>query len=216
MIGVAITTTPERPDFLEAALAAWAHVGPDVLVVINDREHQGVAAAKNRCIAALMDAGSEHLFLLDDDAWPVVADPLTPYTSDPLPHLMWCWGRKRLISDDGHYTTWAHPRGVMLYVERHVVEAVGGMRTEFGRGGSEHVEWSRRIHQAGFTPDAYTDLTASPNLWHAEDMGRRGETGEQLAKRRRRHTTIPKYEAWEKRAELMDRYDGVVEFVRYR
>ena len=216
MIGVAITTTPERPDFLTSALAAWARVGPDVLVVTNDRERQGVAASKNRCLAALMDAGCDHLFLTDDDVWPVVDDPLTPYITDPLPHLMWCWGKKRLISDDGHHTTWGHPRGVMLYVERHVVETVGGMRTEFGRGGSEHVEWSRRIHQAGFTPSAYPDLTASPKFWHAEDMGRPGETGQQLAARRRGHTTIPKYEAWEKRSALMDRYDGVVEFVEYR
>ncbi len=216
MIGVAITTTPERPEFLAAALEAWARVGPDVLVVINDREHVGVAHSKNRCLSALMRAGCDHLVLTDDDCRPTVADPLTPYVTDPMPHLMWCWGRKRLLGDDGHHTTWGHPRGVMLYVERHVVETVGGMRTEFGRGGSEHVEWSRRIHQAGFTPAPYMDLKVSPRLWHAEDMGRPGESNGELAARRRGHTTIGKYEAWEKRLEIMDRYDGVVDFVDYR
>lgn len=214
MIGVAISTR-NRPEFLAQALTAWTACLPDVLVVNHDRDGAGVAATKNAGLRALMDAGCEHLFLTDDDVRPKVPDPLTPYTTDPLPHLMFCWGRKRRLSRDEHYTTWSHPRGVLLYVQRHVVEDVGGMRTEFGRGGSEHVEWSRRIHQAGFTPAPYIDLTVSPNLWLAQDMGRPGETNADLAARRKAHTTIPRYEPWERRHELMERYDGVVEYVEF-
>lgn len=214
MIGVAISTH-RRPDMLEQALAAWAPVAPDVLVVTNDVAGDGVAATKNRGIAALMDAGCEHLFLLDDDTWPASPDPLTPYVGDPMPHLMFCWGGRRRLTDDGHYTTWGHPRGVMLYAHRDVVDHVGGMRLDFGRGGSEHVEWSRRIHQGGHTPAPYIDLTVSPRLWHAEDMGRPGEDGAQLAARRAAHTTHTRT-PWAHRGPLMARYDGVVEHVPYR
>lgn len=215
MIGVAVSTTGERADLLAQAWPAWEAANPDVLRIIEDREKVGVPYAKNRSIAALMDAGVEHLFLADDDVWPTVTDPFSPYVADALPHLMWCWGRKRRLSRNERYTTWNHPRGVMLYVHRSVVERVGGMRTEFGRGGSEHVEWSRRIHQAGFTPSPYIDLTISPTLWHAEDMGRPGESMAALSARRRASTTV-KRESWEKRRALMDRFDGDTDFVDYR
>lgn len=215
MIGVAISTH-RRPHVLAQSLAGWAHAMPDLLVVTHDVTGEGVAATKNRGIAALMDAGCEHLFLADDDVWPVSPKWAEPYTNDPLPHLMFCWGKARRLTRDNHYTTWGHPRGVMLYVHRGVIDDVGGMRTEFGRGGSEHVEWSRRIHQAGHTPAPYIDLTVSPTLWHAEDMGRPGESSAALAARRKAHTVIPKREAWKMRSALMDKYDGVVEFVDYR
>lgn len=216
-VGVAITTTPGRAHFLEQALAAWGNVkGVDLLHVNVDHDRQGVAASKNACLAALMDASVDHLFLLDDDCWPKVHNPLAPYIDDELPHLMFCWGRSRRLADNGTHTTWRHPRGVMLYVERQVVEHVGGMRTEFGRGGSEHVEWSRRIHQAGHTPTPYTDLSNSVALWHAEDMGRPGESSTETTARRRAHTSIGGYEPWPMRAALMDKYDGDTEFVEYR
>ena len=47
-------------------------------------------------------------------------------------------------------------------------------------------------------------------------MGRPGESSAALAARRKAHTVIPKREAWEMRSALMDKYDGVVEFVDYR
>jgi hypothetical protein len=207
MIGVAISTH-QRPGVLARALQGWAAAMPDVLVVNHDVGGDGVAATKNRGLAALMDAGCEHLFLADDDVWPVNAAWAEPYVSDTEPHLMHCWGKSRLIADDGHYTTWKHPRGVLLYVERRVVAAVGGMRLDFGRWGGEHVDWSRRIHAAGLTRHRYADLTAArAGIWHAEDYTRAvpstvGEA-ERAALAPRRH-------------ELHRLFDGATDFVDYR
>ena len=171
-IGVAISTH-QRPHTLARALTAWAATIPHLLVVTHDEDGQGVAATKNRGIAALMDAGIEHLLLADDDIWPITPNPWRPYVTDPEPHLMHCWGRSRLLTDDGHYTTWTHPRGVLLYAHRSVIDRVGGMRTEYGRWGGEHVEWSRRIHNAGLTRHRYADLTAArTGTWHCEDYTR--------------------------------------------
>lgn len=207
MIGVAISTHA-RPRVLTRALAEWAKHVPDVLIVNHDVAGAGVAATKNRGIAALMDAGCEHLFLADDDVWPVTPQWARPYVDDPQPHLMHCWGRSRLLVDDGHYTTWRHPRGVLLYAHRSVVETVGGMRLEFGRWGGEHVEWSRRIHAAGLTAHRYADLSvARRRIWHAEDYTRATPSTVGQAER---EASAPL------RRELYEKYSGSTEFVEYR
>lgn len=207
MIGVAVSTHA-RPRVLSLALAQWAKHMPDVLVVMHDVDGQGVAVTKNRGLAALMDAGCDHLFLADDDVWPVAAAWAEPYVSDAEPHLMHCWGKRRLIADDGHYTTWSHPRGVLLYAHRTVVEAVGGMRTDFGRWGGEHVEWSRRIHAAGLTANRYADLSAARRgVWHAEDYTRATPSTVSQAER---EASAPL------RHELYRRFAGSTDFVPYR
>ncbi|PJE24740.1 MAG: hypothetical protein CK431_04380 [Mycobacterium sp.] len=207
MIGVAISTHA-RPRVLTQSLSAWAKYLPNVLVVNHDVAGAGVAATKNRGIAALMDAGCEHLFLADDDIWPVTPQWARPYVRDPQPHLMHCWGKSRLIGDDGHYTTWTHPRGVLLYAHRTVIEAVGGMHLEFGRWGGEHVEWSRRIHAAGLTAHRYADLSAARRgIWHAEDYTRRTPSTVGQAER---DASAPL------RHELYERFAGSTEFVDYR
>jgi hypothetical protein len=172
VIGVAISTH-QRPHILAKALGEWAKYMPDILVVIHDINGEGIAATKNRSITALMDAQCEHLFLADDDVWPITSHWADHYTQDPELHLMHCWGQRRLISNDGHYTTWKHPRGVLLYLDRKVVETVGGMRPEFGKWGGEHVEYSQRIHNAGLTTNQYADLSVcAQGVWHAEDYTR--------------------------------------------
>lgn len=181
---------------------------PDLLVVTHDVRGDGIAATKNRGIAALMDEGCDHLFLADDDVWPTSKNWAQPYVADPEPHLMHCWGRSRFISDDGRYTTWTHPRGVLLYAERRVIEAVGGMRLEFGRWGGEHVEWSQRIHAAGLTKHLYADLAIARNgIWHALDVARSIPSSVSTADR----------QAYERRkGELFTRFGGTTDYVDFR
>lgn len=205
-IGVAISTHA-RPQVLARALSHWALAMPDILIVNHDINADGVAATKNRGITALMQAGCHHLFLADDDIWPITTDWADPYVNDPEPHLMHCWGNGRFISDDGHYTHWKWPRGALLYVERRVIDTIGGMRTEFGRWGGEHVEWTRRIHKTGFTKHPYTDLTATRRgTWHAEDYKRRIPST--VSPQERRALTPHRHE-------LYARYRGSADYVDY-
>lgn len=213
-VGVAISTH-KRPATLARALSFWAlHSEPiDELVVIHDRAGDGVAATKNRGIAALMDLGCEHHFYADDDVWPITPNWARPYVKDPEPHLQHIWGKTnpaRFIADDGHYTTWTWPRGPLLYVERRVIERVGGMRTEFGRWGGEHREWTCRIHNAGLTTHLYADLSiAKPKnqFWYCTDYTREVPStvseAERAGLRERRHALYAKYR-------------GSDEFVEYR
>ena len=173
-VGVAVSTH-RRPEVLARALAGWAsHLdAADVLVVNHDRYGAGVAATKNAGIAALMDSGCDELFLADSDVWPVVDGWSRPYIKLSQPHACHCWGRSRFICVEGDVSVWSWPRGVLLYLTRDVVEQVGGMRTEF-IGAGEHAEYSRRIHNAGFTAHPFMDAAAARDgIWFCEDYERR-------------------------------------------
>src|SRR5690606_26252831 len=98
-IGIGITTR-NRPDALRTALEHHhAHLPPGALLVIVDdasaepvedadwrsETQAGIPAAKNKCLE-LLD-GCEHVFLWDDDAWPIADDWWRPYVESPEPHL---------------------------------------------------------------------------------------------------------------------------------
>lgn len=194
----------------------------------------GVAANKNTGLELMMNAGVEHLFLCDDDTYPLQS--VGKYAlrkhiglAGWLPHSMVCWGQSRLHTKQTFYATWSWPRGVLLYTTRSVVDQVGGMVEAFGMGGHEHVEWSRRIHQHGLTPAPYCSPllyaeqgTAGPatragSMWHLEDMRQPGETGVQLGRRRKRITSVRRTpEDWPHIERIMARMDGDTTFVPFR
>lgn len=175
-IGIGITTR-NRPKVLAQALEAWEKYLPDgaELVIVDDasdepadgatyrfEQNVGVARAKNKCLELLTDRGVEHLFLFDDDTWPVTEDWWQPYVESSEPHLMHAWG-------DIHYQTgdligYQWPKGCMLYAERRVLDRVGGMDPVFGLWGCEHMSWSDRIHNAGLTTCRYQDVPDSHEL----------------------------------------------------
>ncbi|MFT4184260.1 MAG: glycosyltransferase [Rhizobium sp.] len=185
-IGIAVTAH-NRPAMLAKALEHHRRYLPDdaVFVVVDDGsdpaatvpewarllrhdEAKGIALSKNACIEALMDAGCEHLFLFDDDTWPVKADWWRPYVRSSQPHLMYIWGGAQVYRG-GDIIGYTRPKGCMLYVERRVVDRVGGMDPAFGVWGFEHESWSDRIYNAGFTTCRYQDVPASSGLFLASD-----------------------------------------------
>lgn len=185
----------------------------------------GVAANKNTGLEALMDAGLEHLFLSDDDTWPKCARAIYDHIDTPLAHSMLGWGAHRRPHKTTNYCAWAWPRGAVLYVRREVVEKIGGMIEAFGQGGHEHVEWSRRIHQAGLTPVPFGSPVSNWNkralgasdLWHAEDMPKPREGMEALRRRRQSITTVKAEDHdWPHIAKMMKDKDRDTTFVPYQ
>lgn len=130
MLGVAITTHNRR-DILLNALTHWTeHTPADVPIVVVDDgsfaplslaglfdqvkvvrhpQPRGIAVAKNRCIAELMDLWCDHLFLADDDVWPTTDEWWKPYIESPEPHLSFQWpsgGRHSVThQDEQHFAT---------------------------------------------------------------------------------------------------------------
>lgn len=186
---------------------------------------QGVAVNKNTGIELLIDAGVTELFLSDDDTWPLSRDPLDLHLDLGLPHSLLCWGAHRMPMVRKGIGSWRWPRGAMIYVEDTVIDALGGMDERFGPGGHEHVEYSRRIYQAGFTPHPYPtppEYTLNKGmearlLWHAEDMPRRGEPRHMLQQRRQELTSVRRRpEDWALIEGLFAERDHDTSFVPYR
>lgn len=184
----------------------------------------GVAANKNTGLELLMDVGYhdniQHLFLSDDDTWPLRQDSLELHAGlGRAGHSMVNWGAHR-YGPRG----WTWPRGAVLYANRIVVDAVGGMIEEFGPGGHEHVEWSRRIHQRGLSsmlfPSprayAYSGAMGARQFWHAEDMPKRGENRVATLARRKALTSVRREPGdWVRIEQIMAERDGNTAFVPY-
>lgn len=184
-VGIAITTH-QRPEVLKRAIDQhMKHLPAGALVVVVDdgsnpaavvpagvkllrhEPAKGIAGAKNACIAALIDAGCDHLFLFDDDCWPISDGWWKPYIESPESHLMMLWEYEFFRTDV--LVAHSRPKGCMLYAERRVIERIGGMDLAFGRWGCEHMQWSDRIFNAGLTSSRYMDVPGSENLFHACD-----------------------------------------------
>ncbi|HEY2454130.1 MAG TPA: glycosyltransferase family 2 protein [Scandinavium sp.] len=195
-IGIAVTTH-NRADILARALTQHQQflppgalvvviddgssptaVVPDGVQLIRHDKSLGIVASKNRSLEALIDAGCEHLFLFDDDAWAIAPGWWLPYIESPEPHLAYQFpdlavGPKlndmAVLYRDEKHVAYTGQRGVMLYYHRSAIEKVGGFDTVYGRGMYEHGDLAMRINNAGLTTWAFADVTGSEGLIYSLD-----------------------------------------------
>lgn len=195
-IGIAITTH-NRPEVLKRAIEQHmkhlpsgalvvviddgskpAAVVPDNVNLVRHEQSLGIVASKNASLTMLMDAGCKHLFLWDDDAWPISDDWHIPYIESPEPHLAYQFldlAGPRKINDmtvlyrDDKHIAYTGQRGVMLYYHRSAIEKVGGFDTVYGRGMYEHPDLALRIYNAGLSTWAFADVVGSEKLIHSMD-----------------------------------------------
>lgn len=227
MIGVTISNKDRHKLFYDT-LSMWRQLMPKegVLVVVDDASNPplvvpddvtlvrnkyrlGVSMTKNKGIAALMDAGCDHLFLADSDVFPVVKDWWQPYVDSPEPHLSAQWAkipsrpglqnRWRIEHDDGTHFSISFPRGVLLYAERKVIDTVGGMDPCYGVYSGEHVEWAQRIHDAGLTTWRFADVCGSDKIWYSHDKEQGNTVGSCFSLPERRKLAKSNGLLWEKK-----------------
>ncbi|EIP0481030.1 glycosyltransferase family 2 protein [Escherichia coli] len=195
-IGIAITTHNRHEVLKRAIEQHMKHLPSGALVVVIDdgsspaavvpanvklvRHDQslGIVASKNASLTALVDAGCEHLFLWDDDAWPIADNWHLPYIESPEPHLAYQFldlSGPRKINDmtvlyrDDKHIAYTGQRGVMLYYHRSAIDKVGGFDPVYGRGMYEHPDLALRIHNAGLSTWAFADVAGSEKLIHSMD-----------------------------------------------
>jgi len=175
-IGIGISTTPKRTPY---DTARWEGYIPNnsAGIVINDFGYTGVAITKNRCLSYLYDEGCTDIFLFDDDCWPISKEWWKPYVESKEPHLMYQFklpgkpaSDMRELYRDDEIVAYSHTRGAMLYVERRVLDVVGGMDTEYGQAMYEHTDWTNRIHNAGLTTYRAMDVVNSDKLIYCLDQ----------------------------------------------
>jgi glycosyltransferase involved in cell wall biosynthesis len=153
-------------------------VAPESFEVIRHEKSLGIVASKNRSLEALIDAGCEHIFLWDDDAYPISDNWHVPYVESPEPHLAYQFldlaGPNKLrdlgvLFRDGSHIAYTGQRGVMLYYHRSAIEKIGGFDQVYGRGMYEHPDLALRIHNAGLSTWAFADVVGSELLIHSLD-----------------------------------------------
>lgn len=138
----------------------------------------GIPRAKNKCLELAMEWGAHHIFLFDDDTWPLQRPWANKYIKNKEPHLFYVFVNKgnqtrtfglEGMDKDNDLRWFNHTRGCMLYFESDVIETVGGFDPIFGDGGYEHTELSDRIHAAGFTTHAYQDAIDTDKYIYSSD-----------------------------------------------
>lgn len=141
-------------------------------------ERVGIPRAKNKCLELAMEWGAEHIFLFDDDCYPILGGWELPYICSPYPHLCFTF-LPPYTTESGH--KYHHlGNGCMMYVHRSVVDRIGGFDTAFGIGKYEHAHFSHRACAAGLIPSPFIDVEGSSDLLYSMDAS--GEVERTLTK----------------------------------
>ena len=192
MIGVAITTHNRRETALET-FAKWKTMLPNdaIIIVVDDAsvepypnaDHRfdvnvGIAKAKNKCIELLIHKGCTELFLADDDCYPTSADWYKAYIESPHPLLSYTFSvvakripnGNRMIKKDGSHKWYSNPCGCMVYLNKIVVDTIGGYDVEYSMYGDEHLDYAIRAKNAGLIPYPYIDVS-EPLFYCLDQIG---------------------------------------------
>lgn len=185
-------TTRNREKVYEETFSHWLNLSPDdfKIFVVDDcsdipyakadfrfEERAGIPKAKNKCLELAYKWGADHIFLSDDDCYPVVDYWYKPYIESGLNHLCFTFttGFKGTLSwskgfETDKYIIHSLGCGCMMYFSRLCLDTVGGFDEKFGLGKYEHPDLSRRIHNAGLTPHTFMDVKESNKLFHSMDQ----------------------------------------------
>ncbi|MDR2274363.1 MAG: hypothetical protein LBF27_25875 [Sphingobacterium sp.] len=181
-IGIAITTRNRKESF-NLVKSKITEFMPDnsFLFCIDDAsdipyanpcfrfdERVGIPKVKNKCLELLiLSAGVDHLFLFDDDCYPLTKDWHIPYVNSPYNLMCYTWYNP--IHNDGTHKYHLKGHGCMMYINKSIVESIGGFDTTFGLGKYEHTAYFERSYNAGLVPYPFIDAINSNKLFHSMD-----------------------------------------------
>lgn len=193
-IAVAISTRNRPKEFRQSALH-WAATDYENIefFVVDDasaidycdgadfrfESRAGIPKVKNKCLDLAYSSGADHIFLADDDIYPLDRYWWYPYISSGEAHLSYCFEesysgtarRHKLgITGDKRFSIYSGGNGCLMYFSRECVERIGGFDENYGLGYYEHNDVSRRIHNAGLTRFLYMDVANSHDLFYSMDQ----------------------------------------------
>lgn len=210
-IGVGISTTNNR-DVLSKSLEYFDRYTPFEVTIFNDTKYRGVARTKNNLLAILENC--DHVFLFDDDCYPIAENWWLPYINSGENHLMYQFKLPNKPATDmqeiyrnDKIAAYTHTRGAMLYVTKKVLETVGGLDNRYGLAMYEHTDWTNRIFNAGLTSFRAMDVVGSDKLLYCMDQD--GSIESSIDPKIRRHNLI-------KNKNFYNESKHSVEFKEYR
>lgn len=192
MINIAVCiSTRNRPKAFRECLENWNKLLPEStrVFIVDDaskpkytesdysfRRNAGIPKVKNKCLELAMNSGAKHIFLADDDIYPIDKNWFKPYIESGINHLSFTFTeaygdskeRSEPIEIDGYYSH-RIPCGCLLYFTRKCIDYVGGFDERFGLGTYEHVDLTRRVYEMGLTPHLNMDVIGSERLFYSMD-----------------------------------------------
>lgn len=177
---VAISTYNRPEDFKLCYENILKYVKREDIIIVGDNnpdyiecdyafpDRVGIPRVKNKCIELFMKSESSHLFLIDDDTWPTHEEAFKRYIESPYLHL--CYTFLPAYSKIEGHKLHTLGNGCMMYINREVIEYVGGFDTAYQLGKYEHVDLSRRIYNAGLMSYKFIDVQGSSDLWYCLDQ----------------------------------------------
>lgn len=151
---------------------------PDAVIRIQtDHERVGPAITRNRCLKYLMEQGCEHIFMFDDDCYPLMKGWESYFIDTAhsvgvhflgLPNAF----ESKLLSHRGEFAKWDSIVGCFSYQTRKLMEVVGYYNTAYTRYGSEDVGRNWRVQQSGLVAgnDGFPAPLRSANYIFSEDV----------------------------------------------
>lgn len=179
MISICITTRNRLESFDLVLAKIEEHTNCEYeLIIVDDASdipycdasyrfetRSGIPATKNKCLEL---AKYHHIFLFDDDTYPIDDDWYLPYINSGKEHLCFTFLTAFKRKDGFKYHTLGN--GCMLYVTRKCIDIIGGFDWSYGLGKYEHVDFSRRIHNSGLTESIFVDVDNSKELLYCMDQ----------------------------------------------
>jgi len=197
MIGIGVTTH-NRKQVTETVAKIKQFTPHAKVVVVDDasdnvpkstfrfNNNVGIAKAKNKCLELLQDC--EYIFLFDDDTYPIKLGwerhYIEAYKNTSNAHLCFTFDHLNGGAKNGNVkegiidrlSYYNNPCGCMMFITKEILKYVGGFSSQYQRYGYEHLGWSWRIHNAGFTVKPFIDIPNSLNLFYSLDYHRQIET----------------------------------------
>lgn len=123
--------------------------------IYEDLDHKGVAYSTNKCLDALKDC--DHIFIFNDDCFPIKKGWEKVYTETGLNHLLYFRETVDIenMKTENGVDWFTNCGGCLMYITKEVIEKVGYLNKDYGLYGYEHAGYSMRIHKAGLTPHPY-------------------------------------------------------------
>lgn len=144
--------------------------------IFTDTEKRGASYAKNRLIKKFYDECKGHIFIFDDDAYPVIdgwKEKIIDWCTFNKVHYLGGIDLKNanIISAHGDILQIASPYiGAFYYMDRECIEKVGYYNEKYGRYGWEDVEYSNRVNKCFGLNDSYPYPSWMNMYLHSEDM----------------------------------------------
>lgn len=181
MISICITTRNRPESFALVLERIKQHTNCEYqLIIVDDAseitycdatyrfsERSGIPAAKNKCLELTK---YDHIFLFDDDTYPITDNWYLPYINSGKEHLCFTFLTAFKRKYGFKYHTLGN--GCMLYVTRKCIDTIGGFDWNYGLGKYEHVDFSRRIFNSGLTESIFIDVEGSDKLLYCMDHKR--------------------------------------------